>query len=160
MSDSTENLLPESYRTRFTTLAKRLPKYMALTKQILVDPDVPAASKAVLGASGAYAISPIDIIPGFIPVAGQLDDAWVLLVGVRKSLRSMPPELAAAHMSKAEISWQDIEDDIALVISLAKRIGRLVITTGVHIGRAGRATFRFASDTFRGIASKAGSQTR
>lgn len=148
---SEEHLLPASDRERFTKLVKRLPNYMALSKQILVDPDVPVASKALLGAGGVYAVSPIDLIPGIIPVAGQLDDAWVLLMSIRQSLRSMPTALAESHLERAGMTWQEIDNDIALVISLAKRIGRLVITTGVQIGRAGKATYAFARDRIRGF---------
>lgn len=148
---SQEHQLSASDRERFTSLVKRLPNYMALSKQILVDPEVPVASKALLGASGAYAISPIDLIPGIIPVVGQLDDAWVLLMGVRQSLRTMPTGMAEAHLAQAGMTWQEIDNDIALVISLAKRIGRLVITTGVQIGRAGKATYTFARDRIRGF---------
>ncbi|MCO5215656.1 MAG: DUF1232 domain-containing protein [Thermomicrobiales bacterium] len=151
--------LPESDKERFTALVKRLPHYLTLTRQLLVDPKVPATSKAFLAAGGAYAVSPIDLIPGIIPVAGQLDDAWVLLMGVRQSLRSMPRELADAHLEAAGVTWQDIDDDIALVVGLAKRIGRALITTGVQIGRAGRATFHFANDTVKRVASKARSTT-
>lgn len=159
MSAHNQVPLPESDKERFATLVKRLPHYLTLTRQLLVDPKVPATSKAFLAAGGAYAISPIDLIPGIIPVAGQLDDAWVLLMGVRQSLRSMPLELADAHLQAAGISWQDIDDDIALVVGLAKRIGRALITTGVQIGRAGRATFNYASGTVRRVANKARSAT-
>lgn len=159
MSEADQAVIPDSDRERFATLVKRLPRYMTLTRQLLVDPKVPASSKAFLAAGGAYAVSPIDLIPGIIPIAGQLDDAWVLLMGVRQSLRSMPQDLAEAHLESAEMTWQDIDDDIALVVSLAKRIGRALVTTGVQIGRAGRATFHFASDTVRRIADKARSAT-
>lgn len=159
MSDVDQAIIPDSDRERFAALVKRLPRYLTLTRQLLADPKVPATSKALLAVGGAYAVSPIDFIPGVIPVAGQLDDAWVLLMGVRQSLRSMPQDLAEAHLASAEMTWRDIDDDIALVISLAKRIGRVLVATGVQIGRAGRATFHFASDTVRRIAGKARSTT-
>jgi uncharacterized membrane protein YkvA (DUF1232 family) len=152
-----EDAVPESYRAEFTALAKRLPAYMVLTKRILADPDVPPMSKAFLGAGGVYAISPIDLIPGIIPVAGQLDDAYVLLMGLRQALRSMPEPVADAHLRSAGITRQDIERDIALVIRLAKRIVKGVIAAGVSLGRAGRATYRRASGAIRGFVAKTGS---
>lgn len=139
--------MSESDKQRLTALVKRLPAYLSLTKRLLVDPGVPATSKALLGLGGAYALSPIDLVPGIIPVAGQLDDAYVLLYGLRKCLTSMPEAMAAFHLEQAGVSMQEIDEDIALVISLAKRIARMVITTGAKIGRAGRTTFRFARDT-------------
>lgn len=147
VSDPAENEMSESDKQRFTALVKRLPNYMSLAKRILSDPDVPNKSKALLGLGGAYALSPIDLVPGIIPVAGQLDDAYALLFGLRKSLTSMPAEKAEAHLQDAGVSLEEIDEDIALVISFAKRIARLVITAGVKIGRAGRTTFRAARGT-------------
>lgn len=146
MSNAT-NDINESDKQRLTALAKRLPKYLALSKRLLSDPGVPVKSKALLGVGGVYALSPIDLVPGIIPVAGQLDDAYVLLYGLKKCLGSMSDELAASHLEGAGISMEQIDEDIALVVRLAKRIGRMLITTGVKIGRAGRTTFRFARDT-------------
>ena len=146
MSDATENI-SESDKQKLTALAKRLPKYLALSKGLLTDSGVPVKSKALLGVGGAYALSPIDLVPGIIPVAGQLDDAYVLLYGLKKCLGSLPEAMANSHLERAGVSMQDINDDIALMVSLAKRIGRMLITTGVKIGRAGRTTFRFARDT-------------
>lgn len=139
--------MTESDKQRFTTLVKRLPSYMALAKRILTDPGVPKKSKALLGLGGVYALSPIDLVPGIIPVAGQLDDAYALLYGLRKSLTSMPPAMAEKHMLDSDVSMEEIDEDIALVVGLAKRIARMVINTGAKIGRAGRTTFRAARDT-------------
>lgn len=147
MSNSAETQMSESDKQRFTALVKRLPSYMALSKQIVSDPNVPAKSKGLLLLGGVYALSPIDLVPGIIPVAGQLDDAYALLYGLRKSLTSMSPERAEQHLQDAAVTMKEIDEDIALVVSLAKRIARLVITTGAKIGRAGRTTFRAARNT-------------
>lgn len=147
MSNRLAKIIGEHDSQRFGALVKRLPGYMKLVKQIIIDPTVPAKSKAYLSVGGMYALSPIDLVPGIIPVAGQLDDAYVLLYGLKKSLESMPPEQAEHHLSTANITLQGINDDISLVISIAKRLGRLVITAGAKIGRAGKTTFRYARDT-------------
>lgn len=147
MSDRIASVIGDRDAQRFAELVRRLPGYMKLVRQILTDPTVPAKSKAYLSVGGVYAISPIDLVPGIIPVAGQLDDAYVLLFGLKKSLEAMPPLLAEHHMSTAGVTYQDIDEDIALVVSIAKRLARLVIATGAKIGRAGKATFRFARDS-------------
>lgn len=147
MNDRIARVLGDQDAQRFGELVKRLPSYMKLAKHILIDPDVPAKSKALLSVGGVYAISPIDLVPGIIPVAGQLDDAYLLLKGLKKSLEIMPAPLAQHHLSMAGVTFQEIDNDIALVISVAKRIARLVITTGARIGRAGKATFKFARTT-------------
>ena len=144
MSDRLASVLGDQDAQRFGELVKRLPGYMKLVKQILIDPSVPSKSKVFLGVGGAYALSPIDLVPGIIPVAGQLDDAYVLLYGLKKSLGAMPPSLADHHLSMAGVTYQEIDNDIALVVSVAKRLARLVITTGATIGRAGKTAFQFA----------------
>lgn len=147
MSDRLANIIGDKDAQRFGELVKRLPNYMRLVKQIIIDPTVPAKSKAYLSVGGMYALSPIDLVPGIIPIAGQLDDAYAILYGLKKSLESMSPEQSEHHLSTAGITLQEIDDDISLVISIAKRLGRLVITAGAKIGRAGKATFRYARDT-------------
>ena len=50
---------------------------------MLRDDRVPVEARSALVAGGAYVISPIDLIPGFIPMLGQLDDLLVALLGLR-----------------------------------------------------------------------------
>lgn len=146
MSSRVASVLGGRDAQRFADLVRRLPGYLKLVRQIITDPAVPAKSKAYLSVGGAYAISPIDFVPGIIPVAGQLDDAYVLLFGLRKSLQAMPTELADHHLESAGVTFEGINEDIALVISIAKRLARMVIATGAKIGRAGKTTFRFARE--------------
>jgi uncharacterized membrane protein YkvA (DUF1232 family) len=148
VSDRIASIIGDQDARRLVDLMRRLPGYLRLVRQIIIDPAVPTKSKAYLGMGGVYAISPVDLVPGIIPVAGQLDDAYVLLIGLKKSLETMPPEVAERHMSSAGLTIQHIDEDLALVISIAKRLARLVIATGVKFGRAGKATFRFAREKF------------
>jgi uncharacterized membrane protein YkvA (DUF1232 family) len=103
----------------FWIAVKRLPKYLKLIANMARDGDVPSKAKAALVAGGAYAVSPVDLIPGIIPVAGQLDDMVVLLLAVRAAVKACPPELAAAHMRRAGIEREDFDRDLAAVKALA-----------------------------------------
>lgn len=58
----------------------------------LLDPDVPLGPKATIAGSLAYMISPIDIVPDYIPGFGRLDDLGVLLVAFRMYAESMKQE--------------------------------------------------------------------
>ncbi|MBI4726050.1 DUF1232 domain-containing protein [candidate division TA06 bacterium] len=57
------------------------------------DPRVPWYAKAVAVATVAYAISPIDLIPDFIPVIGYLDDLLLVPLGIALSVRLVPADI-------------------------------------------------------------------
>lgn len=58
-----------------------------------VDPRVPWYAKAVAVVVTAYALSPIDLIPDFIPVIGYVDDVVIIPLGILLALKLIPPEL-------------------------------------------------------------------
>ena len=65
------------------------------------DPRVPWYAKAVAAAVAAYALSPIDLIPDFIPVFGQLDELLVLPLGIMLAIRLIPADLMGEHRAAA-----------------------------------------------------------
>ena len=68
-----------------------------LMLRLLREPAVPTVLKAVPFAALAYVLSPLDFLPDFIPVIGQLDDIGVLLLGVKGFLRLCPSDVVAFH---------------------------------------------------------------
>ena len=66
------------------------------------DPRTPAGAKLVAGLTAAYALSPIDLIPDFIPVLGYLDDLLIVPAGIWLALRLIPPELMVELRAEAE----------------------------------------------------------
>lgn len=67
-------------------------------------PDVPWHAKAMAAATVAYALSPIDLIPDFVPVLGYLDDLVIVPAGILLTLRLIPPALLAELRRQAEAS--------------------------------------------------------
>src|ERR1700676_5446455 len=65
------------------------------------DPRVPWYAKAVALAVAAYAASPIDLIPDFIPVIGYLDDLIIVPLGIGLAIRLIPPDIMAQHRAFA-----------------------------------------------------------
>jgi uncharacterized membrane protein YkvA (DUF1232 family) len=65
------------------------------------DPRVPWYAKALAVAIAAYALSPIDLIPDFVPVLGYLDDAIILPLAIILVVRLIPPEVMAEHRAAA-----------------------------------------------------------
>lgn len=66
------------------------------------DPRVPLSAKLVAGAVAAYALSPVDLIPDFIPVLGYLDDLILVPVGILIAIRLVPRELMSEFRLVAE----------------------------------------------------------
>lgn len=65
------------------------------------DPRVPWYAKAVLLMVAAYVVSPIDLVPDFIPVLGHVDDVLLVPLGVLIATRLMPPEVLEEHRRRA-----------------------------------------------------------
>lgn len=57
------------------------------------DPRVPMAAKVVAAIVAAYALSPIDLIPDFIPILGYLDDVILVPLGIALAVRMIPAPL-------------------------------------------------------------------
>jgi len=65
------------------------------------DPRVPWYAKVLAGAVAAYALSPIDLIPDFIPVLGYLDDLVIVPVGILLTVRLIPNGLMDEFRAEA-----------------------------------------------------------
>lgn len=65
------------------------------------DPRTPRLAKAMTMLVVAYALSPIDLIPDFIPVLGYLDDLVLLPIGIILVIRLIPPEVLNDSREKA-----------------------------------------------------------
>jgi uncharacterized membrane protein YkvA (DUF1232 family) len=66
------------------------------------DPRVPWYAKAVVAVVAAYAFSPIDLIPDFIPVLGYLDDLVLVPIGIAFAIRLMPADVWQECLAVAE----------------------------------------------------------
>lgn len=84
-------------RSRARELATLLPNLVGLFRGLLADPRVPRSSKRWLWFALAWCISPIDLIPEFVPVAGPLDDAIVAALVLRHVLRRTDRTILADH---------------------------------------------------------------
>ena len=65
------------------------------------DPRVPWHAKAVAAAVAAYALSPIDLIPDFIPVLGYVDDLIIVPLGILIAVKLVPITLMAEFRAQA-----------------------------------------------------------
>jgi uncharacterized membrane protein YkvA (DUF1232 family) len=70
------------------------------------DPRTPWYAKALAIGVVAYALSPIDLIPDFIPVLGQLDELIILPAGIWLVVRFIPPDVMNEHRAAAAVAEQ------------------------------------------------------
>jgi uncharacterized membrane protein YkvA (DUF1232 family) len=83
------------------TAVKRVRREARVWSLVLKDPRTPRVSKVLLGAALAYLVSPVDLVPDFIPVLGQLDDLVIVRGLVRLAMRFIPREVVADCREKA-----------------------------------------------------------
>ena len=69
--------------------------------------DTPIAAKILAGITVGYALSPIDLIPDFIPVLGYLDDIIILPALIALTIRLIPKDTFAKFRNEAEGMWQN-----------------------------------------------------
>jgi len=104
-----------------------VPNLMKLLYRLLRDDRVPRRSRMLMGAVAAYLAFPIDIIPDYIPILGQMDDLLLLGFAIDYLLAGVPDEVVAEY-------WDGSEDALELVRGAAgwgvellpRRIRRLV----------------------------------
>ena len=84
-------------RSAARELATLIPNLVVLFRGLLRDERVPRSSKLWLGFAVAWLVSPIDLIPEFIPVIGPLDDAIVAALVLRRVLKRTGRSVLADH---------------------------------------------------------------
>jgi uncharacterized membrane protein YkvA (DUF1232 family) len=74
-------------------LAGFLPACVTLVGRLRADPRVPWQAKAAVVLAGLWVLSPIDLLPEFLPVVGPLDDVVVVALALRYAARRVPAEV-------------------------------------------------------------------
>ena len=73
-------------------LATVLPACVTTARRLRKDPRVPKRVKFAVTFAGLWVLSPIDLIPEFLPIIGPLDDIVVVALALRYAARRIPPE--------------------------------------------------------------------
>ncbi len=115
-------------RDILSSLVRHSPRYARLTRRLLADGRISAIDKAPLIGAIGYGLSPIDLVPGIVPVLGQLDDMVVLLGALRLTLDRIPPEIANEHLLTIGLIKADIDDDL----TNCRRAAGRIVSTGVR----------------------------
>ena len=105
-------LLVAGRGTDARALGTFIPDCLVLFRGLVRDPQVPASRKLLVVALIAYLAIPFDLVPDFIPVAGQLDDAIIVALVLRTLVRTGGPDLVREH-------WRGPERSLDVVLRLA-----------------------------------------
>lgn len=93
-----------------------IPDFLKLLFKLLKDGRVPAAEKAMLIGTVVYVVSPIDLLPDFIPFLGQVDDLYLLALVLLRLLSRTPADVVDEH-------WDgrgDLSNVVAKIYSAAR----------------------------------------
>lgn len=107
-------LLVAGRREDARALATFIPDCIVLVSRLMGDSRVPRRHKLLLAGLLGYLALPFDLVPDFIPVAGQLDDALLVALVLRGFVRSGGDELIREH-------WPGPERSLQLVLRAAGR---------------------------------------
>jgi uncharacterized membrane protein YkvA (DUF1232 family) len=95
------------------------------------DPRTPWAARIVGLAVAAYALSPIDLVPDFVPVLGLIDDAIIVPAGLWLFRRLIPPELLAEHRAAAEAAAERPRSKAGALAIVAIWIALALVTLSI-----------------------------
>jgi uncharacterized membrane protein YkvA (DUF1232 family) len=157
-------------RDRAAELMHRVPAYLRLSIILAKDPLLSKARRAAIVGAAGYLISPIDLVPGIIPVVGQLDDIAVAIAAIKFALAGLSPERRRAHLEAVGLADDLLVDDLrtlgvlsawvvragARTTQRAARAGASAAVKGSQAAaRTGRAAAGVAKDRLPGAASTA-----
>jgi uncharacterized membrane protein YkvA (DUF1232 family) len=80
-----------------TSYISQLPNFLRLLGGLILDRRVAALDKLVVAGAIAYIISPIDLIPDFIPFLGEVDDVYLLVLAVQRLITNAGRRVVADH---------------------------------------------------------------
>ncbi len=104
-------------RRKMKTLMKEyllfIPNLMKLLLNLLRDPRVSSADKAIVAGTIIYVISPIDVIPDFIPFIGLVDDSYLISIAILRMLNRADRSVVMEH-------WRGLHDVKELVANLSR----------------------------------------
>ncbi|MCW3046407.1 MAG: hypothetical protein JWO74_691 [Solirubrobacterales bacterium] len=103
-------------REQATAVARFIPDCVVLARRLARDGRVPRRQRVYLGLLVAYLVVPFDLVPDFIPVAGVLDDAVLVVLVLRSVVR-------AAGAETIRERWPGPEQTLAVLLRAARRRG-------------------------------------
>ena len=139
-------------RDRFAAMVRRMPGYLRLSWRLAREPLLSRARRTVIVAAAGYLASPIDLVPGVIPVLGQLDDVALALAALRLALAGLSPERRRLHLDAVGLQEQDLTADLRTVGATSGWILRTTARTTARAAAAGGRLAVRGATAARGVA--------
>src|SRR5215207_11724220 len=93
-------------------LAGFLPHCLRLVRRLRKDPSVPRRAKVAVVLAGLWVLSPIDLVPEFLPVIGPLDDVVVVALALRYAARQVPRDVLSEAWAGNPASLRRLLGDV------------------------------------------------
>ena len=111
-------------RDRFSAMLHRLPNYVRLSWRLGKDPMLSRARRVAVVAAAGYVVSPVDLVPGIVPVLGQLDDLAFALLALRLALDGLHADRRRAHLAAVGLEDAHLTDDLRTIGATTTWIAR------------------------------------
>lgn len=125
---------PATGRKRTVMSAVRdLPNFIRLLYGLITDPRVEMLDKLLVGGAVAYVLIPEDIFPDFIPLIGEVDDVFVMVLALRQLMKSAGREVMLDHWMGDPADLDDLNLERILAAAaffLPRRLRRRLRTIG------------------------------
>lgn len=118
-------------------LIRRFPNYTRLAWALARDPRLSRVRRAAVLAGAAYLVSPVDLVPGVIPVVGQLDDVIVALGAIRLALNGLKPQARVEKLADAGLTQEQLDGDLRTAGRTAAWLGRAGVRLGTRAVSSG-----------------------
>lgn len=117
----------EAQREQLRRVAMILPNLAKLLVRLARDPRVPVRAKVLAAAAAAYAISPIDLVPDFIPLIGRSDDLIVIALALDYLIEEAGVAVVREHWDGSDEVLSVIIDVVGMVAGLVPRPVRIAV---------------------------------
>lgn len=109
----------QSARDIVSEALRATPNLVKLIWRCMKDRRVPLRAKVAASLAVGYFALPVDLVPDFIPVIGQLDDLLILFLGIHQLMKATPPDVIAEL-------WDGDDDALELVTGFLAWMAELV----------------------------------
>lgn len=112
---------------------RELPNFLRLLYGLVTDPRVETLDKLLVAGAVAYVLIPEDVFPDFIPLIGEVDDVFVLVLAIRQLMKSAGHEIMLEHWMGDPEDLEELNLERVLAAAsffLPRRVRRRLRTIG------------------------------